>query len=63
MTENIHTLSGKAIEADARITGLRSEIREKKQALGKFFVFFSFDLMYQEFYVLYNFFRKILSLL
>ena len=40
MTENIHTLSGKAIEADARITGLRSEIREKKQALGKFFVFF-----------------------
>ena len=45
MTENIHTLSGKAIEADARITGLRSEIREKKQALGKEFLFYSINTL------------------
>ena len=61
MTENIHTLSGKAIEADARITGLRSEIREKKQALGKFFRLF-IDLTFRELKVLYNFFHRVLGL-
>jgi len=32
-TENIHALSGKAIEADARITSIRTEIRETKQTV------------------------------